>query len=90
MLKKDSYITGIIIGILVPAVTFSAFYFGMELWQPGIMQSRIIEKSLLFFIALNALVMRYFMIKREQDRIGRSILIVTFLGAIVYMMYYYT
>lgn len=90
MLKKDRYITGVIIGILVPAVLYSVFHISMELWRPGIMNSRIIEKSILFFIALNALLMRHFMVKREQDRIGRSILIVTFLGALAYMMYYYT
>lgn len=88
MLEKDKMITGILIGILLPVVLYALFYFIMQV--SGIYVTETLsEKTILFLIGINAFFMRHFMVKREQDQIGKGILIVTFLGAIVYVIYYY-
>lgn len=90
MLNKDKMITGVIIGAALPASLFSMFYLIMENAAPGSMHSAMVEKAILLFIGLNALVMHHFMVRREQDEIGKGILLTTFIGALVYVTYYYT
>ena len=89
MLKKDSLLIGILVGISVPAVVFGMFYFGMEL--AGFrLTSEITEKMQLLLMGVNALVMRYFLVTREQDQIGRGILLITFVGVIAHFIKYYS
>jgi hypothetical protein len=87
MFKKDSMIIGILLGILVPIIAFGLFY-GIN-----ILISQFFTKGYLIFtmptlfvlsIFVNVLFFRYFMMKRQQDYIGRGILLATFLYAFVY------
>jgi len=89
MLTKDRFITGILIGLVLPAVVYMLFTLSMEAAGNAV-TGTVSEKMQLFLIAVNAVVMRQFMIKREQDNIGRGILLITMLGAIVHFIYYYT
>lgn len=89
MLNKDSIWVGSIIGIVVPAIIYIIFILGMEM--ADIYITLIVrEKMLLVLFAINAILMRQFMIKREQDNIGKGILLVTFIGVIIYVAHYYT
>lgn len=90
MLNKDRLITGVIIGVALPAAFFTMFYIIMENAAPGSMHSGMIEKVILLFIGLNALIMHHFMVRRNQDEIGKGILLSTFVGALFYVTYYYT
>lgn len=90
MLNKDKLITGIFIGAALPSALFTMFYLIMDNAAPGSMHSGMIEKTILLFIGLNAVVMHHFMVRREQDEIGKGILLITFVGALVYVTYYYT
>jgi hypothetical protein len=87
MFKKDAMITGILIGILVPVLSFGLLY-GLT-----VAISKIFTKGYMIFtmptlavlsIFINVLFFRYFMMKRQQDYIGRGILLATFLYAFVY------
>jgi hypothetical protein len=89
ILRQDRFITGVIIGIILPAVVYFLFVLSMEA-SGKVVTSTISEKMQLFIIAVNAVVMRQFMVKREQDNIGRGILLVTMLGAVFHFVYYYT
>lgn len=89
MLEKDKIWVGLVIGILLPLAIYTIFILGMDM-SDRYVSSEISEKFQLVLIAVNAIVMRQFMIKRNQDNIGRGILIVTFLGVMLHMLYYYT
>ena len=88
MLDKDKMWVGIVIGILVPAVVYGIFYLGMEM-AGRYVDSVMSEKMQLVLIAINAILMRQFLIKREQDNIGRGILLVTFAGVMYHLINYY-
>ncbi len=89
MLEKDKIWVGAIIGILLPVAIYTIFILGMEMADRYV-TTMISEKFQLVLIAVNAIVMRQFMIKRNQDNIGKGILLVTFLGLILHMLKYYT
>lgn len=89
MLEKDRMWLGIIIGILLPTAIYTIFSIGMEMAERYV-SSEISEKFQLVLIAVNAIVMRQFMIKRNQDNIGKGILLVTFVGVIIHMLFYYS
>jgi len=89
MLDKDKMWIGIAIGIIVPTVVYGIFYLGMEMAGKYV-DSTMSEKMQLVLIAINAILMRQFLIKREQDNIGRGILLVTFIGVMWHFIHYYT
>ena len=88
MLNKDKMWVGVVIGILVPVIIYSIFYLGMEM-AGRYVDTVMSEKMQLVLIAMNAILMRQFLIKREQDNIGRGILLVTFIGVIWHLIHYY-
>lgn len=89
MLEKDKIWVGAIIGILLPVAIYTIFVLGMDMADRYV-TSTTAEKFQLVLIAINAIVMRQFMVKRNQDNIGKGILLVTFLGVILHMLKYYT
>lgn len=89
ILNKDRFLTGVVIGLVLPAVIYAMFYLSMEA-SGKYVTSTISEKMQLFLIAVNAIVMRQFMVKREQDNIGKGILLVSMLGTVAHFIYYYT
>lgn len=50
----------------------------------------ISEKVQIMLVAVNAILMRQFLVKRNQERTGRGILLVTFVLVIAHLIYYYT
>lgn len=89
MLNKDSLLIGIGVGIIIPALVYGIFYFGMQLAGVRV-TSEISEKMQLVLMGVNALAMRYFLVTREQDQIGKGILLVTFVGVIAHFITYYS
>jgi len=89
MLDKDRFGTGLLIGILVPLGLYALFYVSLEA-SGRYMTGTISENMQLFTIAVNAFLMRWFLVKREQDNIGRGILLITLLFALGHFSYYYT
>ena len=89
MLEKDKIWVGAIIGIVLPIAIYTIFILGMDMADRYVTTTTS-EKFQLVLIAINAIVMRQFMVKRNQDNIGKGILLVTFLGVIIHMLKYYT
>jgi hypothetical protein len=89
MLDKDKVWVGMIIGALLPIAIYTIFVLGMDMADRYV-TTTISEKFQLVLIAVNAIVMRQFMINRSQDNIGKGILLVTFIGVILHMLKYYT
>ena len=89
MLEKDKIWVGIIIGFALPLALYTLFILGMDM--AGNYVSKLTsEKFQLVLIAINAIVMRQFMVSRNQDNTGKGILLVTFIGVIAHMLNYYT
>lgn len=80
---------GVVIGILIPLAIYTIFILGMDLAEVYVTRE-ISEKMQLVLLGVNAVLMRQFMISRKQDNIGKGILLITFLGAIVHVIHYYT
>ena len=87
-LRRDSWMMGILLGILVPALTFGVLYglvyvvltaFGKPL---DILNLDLIKKFILLSIVPSVFVIRYYLLKLKFDLTGRGILLVTFLIAI--------
>ena len=89
MLEKDKIWVGTIIGVVLPLAIYTIFILGMEIAERYVTND-MSEKFQLVLIAINAIVMRQFMVKRNQDNIGKGILLVTFIGVILHMLKYYT
>ncbi len=89
ILKKDTIVVGVVIGIIVPAILYGMLYLlsvicapqGKELLLP-------IDTMLLVAIFPNLFIIRHYLVKLQLDKIGRGILISTFVLAMVYFVYY--
>lgn len=89
MLQKDSLWVGLIIGIAVPAGLFFLFVQIMELAGKPV-YADVKEKVELLVLGINVLIMRQFMLKRNQDNIGKGILLVTFIAVIIHFLRFYS
>lgn len=89
MLDKDRFWVGLIIGIVLPLAIYTLFIEGMEIADRYV-TNEISEKFQLVLVAINAIIMRQFMIKRNQENIGKGIFIITFIGVIIHSLKYYT
>ena len=82
MLNRNSYVLGVLIGILFPAILFGLLK-GIDLFTGGtISHSSLgltIRKMLFVCAALNILPIRYYFVHGEVEDTGKGILIVTVL-----------
>lgn len=98
-LRKDSYLTGILVGIIVPAICFGILYGILALLihfkpdmlvnNPNLMRT-ILPKFVLIGIIPSVLLLRYYLLKLKYDKTGRGILIATFVIAIVFAILHFT
>ena len=89
MFKKDKVIVGVLIGIIMPIVLYYFIELSMEM-SGRATSGKFSENLQLFLIAVNAFVMRQFMVKRDQDNIGKGIMGVTLIFVLVHVGLYYT
>lgn len=89
MLKKDKVLTGIIIGLVLPLGLYYFIELTMEM-NGKHTSGKFSENLQLFLIAVNAFFMRHFMVKRNQDNIGKGILAVTMILLMIHVALYYT
>lgn len=71
-LKKDCYITGIVLAIIVPLI-ITAILFPVD---AKFLQSRFLspEKILLIGVAINLLLMRFYFVKQKLDKTAKAML----------------
>lgn len=86
LLNKDSHLTGIIVGLILPVLGFSLAY-GVTFLIDLIAGTNINQHSQEFKmigIAFNLLPIRYFFITQKLELTGRGILLVTFIYVVIY------
>ena len=91
MFKKDTMVTGILLGIFVTVAGYFSLHF-LNTWISSYFFNRspVFGESTIrvFSIFLNVFPFRYFMLKTNKEYIGRGILLVTFVTGLTYFFYY--
>lgn len=97
--RKDSYILGAALGIIVPAVLFGIIYgvfaFVMNahpdilLNNPGIVKS-LVPKFILIAMIPSVFILRHYLLNLKYDKTGRGILLATFALAVVFVIVQFT
>lgn len=90
MIKRDSYILGAILGIIIPLLIYAMFTGIVILAEEQFskitfQRSPVIE---MFSIAGNLIIMRYYFVNLKHDKTGRGILMVTFFLIIAFFAFY--
>lgn len=86
ILKSDSFIVGLIIGIVLPLILYGILHFINVNFTNWKTHNKFLSESTtqILGIAVNALTLRYYLIKRKADKTGRGIMFVTFVLAILF------
>lgn len=86
MLKKDNWLLGIFIGIVLPAIILLLLYLVLNI--TGITHERLpvlkTENIPLLGIFFNMIVFRYYMVNLKYDKTGRGILLITIIYAVIF------
>jgi hypothetical protein len=85
--KLDSWFTGIIVGLGLPA----SIYFGgrgILHWQGKYLGSEFNESFSLFAFAMNGAIIYFFMNKKGRDRFGKGIIGATFIYVFMWVFKY--
>ncbi len=86
ILNKDSHISGVIIGLILPILGFFGSYL-IILLVDAITKTNLIQNYFAFQlvgIACNLWPMRYYFIKKQFELTGRGLLLVTFIYVLVF------
>ncbi len=84
-MNKNSYLLGILLGIIVPVVLLGIIY-GLNLlacWIYRGIGMLSLHKMMFASVALNILPIRYFFVNRESEKTAKGILIVTVVAIII-------
>ncbi len=86
MLKKDNWLLGVIIGIIVPAIIFVVLYLIINITGPGYTNIPILKPKNIPLVGIffNMIPFRYYMVNLKYDNTGRGILLVTIVYAILF------
>ncbi|MCF8303033.1 MAG: hypothetical protein K9I94_07140 [Bacteroidales bacterium] len=87
--KKDSFLLGGILGILIPIIIIALIFLVRFLFISDVAGGNILndDKLLLVSVFINLLPMRYYLVSLKFDRTGRGILLVTFVLGILYFIF---
>jgi len=85
-LKSDSLLLGIIVGIVFPGIIYGILHLlNVSFPNPATKYTFLKESTIqILGIAVNALTLRFYLIKLKADKTGRGIMLVTFIMAILF------
>lgn len=94
LFNHDSFLHGIIIGIIAPWILFGILYLLIILLgeiiikvpNPPLIKTPTLE---LVSIVVNIMLMRHYMVKLKFDKTGRGLLIMSFIYIISYFIFNY-
>lgn len=88
IIKRDSYVIGVLFGLLFPMMFYLALYL-LDLVVVEIFETHMLAKQeylYLLSIAINLFAIKYYFVNLKYEKTGRSILLVTFVLAILYFI----
>ncbi len=85
MLNKDSWVLGLLIGILLPVLIYIPVILSFATYGhvEGIVYAIRPKVPALIAIAANLFALRYYMVNRKYDKTGRGILLITFIYVVM-------
>jgi len=89
--KKDTYLLGGIVGIVLPVVLYAVLYF-VDLQFNNFFGKHLVSKPdylYLLSVIANILSLRYFYTKAKKEKAGAGVLIVTILIVLLYFFNFY-
>ncbi|MFO8086702.1 MAG: hypothetical protein R6T91_02695 [Bacteroidales bacterium] len=88
--KKDTFLLGIILGLIVPVVLFFIIFYANDYFEALAGKSFLKQNTIMLVsIVLNVFVLRYFLVNNQRDKTGRGILMATFAYAIVFFIVFW-
>ena len=88
-LNKDEYSLGILLGLIIPVPAAFVFTILLRLAQNYLhVFDRVRDMDLLLLgLAVNLLVMRYYLVKRKFEKTGKSLMILTVVLIIAFLIF---
>ena len=92
ILKQDSFILGLIIGIIAPWILFGILYYlsiflgNLVLKVPYFISSSTMQ---LLAIVVNVFAIRYYMVRLKFEKTGKGFLVITFIYIIAFFAHEY-
>lgn len=88
--KKDTFILGILLGLLVPAILFVIIFYTNQYFEQMADKSFLTTTTIMLVsIVLNVFVLRYFLTHKDRDKTGRGVLMATFAYAILFFIFFW-
>ncbi|MCK4678280.1 MAG: hypothetical protein KAT48_09125 [Bacteroidales bacterium] len=89
MRNRDSFVFGLIIGLLIPAIGFVIFYLMDMLAQSFFSRDQICKTTTMQLVsfALNLLAIRYYFVNLKFEKTGRGVLFVTFIYLFLFFFF---
>ena len=91
MLKKDSYVTGLLLGTLTPILAYGIF-FGIDMLMNNFFGRHLVKAPhylMLLSVTPNLLWLRYYMGKLKFAKTGLAILLLTMIFVLLYFYKYF-
>lgn len=89
-LKRDSFLLGAILGLILPVVLFFLIRGAEQLLAAMINDVSLkFHYALLLSTTINLLTLRYYLVTLKYDKTGRGILGVTFVYIILYFVFFH-
>jgi hypothetical protein len=88
MLKKDNLGFGILVGLVLPALTFGLLWLAALFVETGTIWTRPLEKPYMAIVALavNVIPLRLYFVTYKFDKTGRGVLLITFILMVLYFL----
>ena len=88
MLKKDEFLIGLLIGLVLPVLAYFIIYLGGLLFQELEFSNRVPDKDTIILISIfvNLFPIRYYFVTLKYDKTGRGVLLLTFVLGILYFI----
>jgi hypothetical protein len=88
-LSKDEYSLGILLGLIIPVPAGFVFTILLRLVQNYLhVFERVRDMDMLLLgLAVNLLVMRYYLVKRKFEKTGKSLMILTVILIIAFLIF---
>lgn len=89
LLKKDNFTFGVLLGLIAPLPVSMIFVGILTFLQQivGILHHITISQMVLLSMAINLLLMRYYLVKLKYENTGKGLLLITIAIVIVYLIF---
>lgn len=89
MLKRDSYILGVILALMIPMLAAIIFIALNHLAANVLHAIKAINDNgiVLLSIGMNLIAMRYYLVKLSMDKTGKAILALTFVMGMLFFIF---